>query len=239
MNPSQEKLAIGALIVGILVLGALLVWLVSARHAPIGASLPKEFSKSLHDGLAQEIEGNNALLDDLKQTNPPDQNREQFYLLQNVAGSYQRELEWLQEKENASFLELQNTENNLVARNALQKEIAYYVLFQYMQQLNIQTAQVVSDPAFDIDETIRQTKQELPFLHEGSLLPNAKIKEFAQDSGLTEIEIEAGIKETVASFLRFKKSEFEESVTKYEKAVMGAQILSWRFTLAAANQPTQ
>ncbi len=232
MKASQEKLAMAGLVIGILVLAAVLFWIVSNKKT-VGVSLTKEFAQELHSGLQQELEINQALVQDIDDSPIPAENRDQFFLLQNVARSYQRELEWLNGKEAVSFAEMQ-TENNAQAQNALKKEIAYYVLFQYLSLINQQITQTVSRPTFDKEEEIRKAEQELANPQTGSLLPSTKVDELAQESGLKKEQIESAIREALNDFLAFKKTDFEQSVTSYEKAVVGEQILTWRFLLQAS-----
>lgn len=236
MKASQEKLAMAGLIIGILVLAGILFWIVSSKQK-VGVSLSKEFAAELHSGLQQEWEINQALVQDIDDSPVPSENREQFFLLQNVARSYQRELEWLKEKEAVSFLEMQ-TENNVQAQEALKKEISYYVLFQYLSLINQQIAEKVSLPTFDKEEEIRKAEQELASPETGTILPPAQIEELAQESGLKKEQIESAIQETVDAFLAFKKNDFAESVTSYEKAVVGEQIITWQFLLRASRDST-
>ncbi len=232
MKANQNQFVMAGLVIGIVILAVVLLWIVSNKQQA-GISLSKSFATELHNGLQQESEINQSLVDDIDEAPVPAGNREAFFLLQNVARSYQRELEWLNGKENDSFLQLQ-TENNVQAQEALKKEIAYYVLFQYLSLINQQITEKVSQPNFDKEEAIRQTEQEFPLVQTGSLLPAAKLREFAQDSGLTEEQIDSSIRETVSAFLEFKKNDYSESVTSYEKAVVGEQILTWQFLLRAS-----
>ncbi|MBU0636266.1 hypothetical protein KKE06_04545, partial [Candidatus Micrarchaeota archaeon] len=144
----------------------------------------------------------------------------------------------LTERETISYEALVGTENNLTAQNALQKEIAYYVLFQYLFEINIKTTYDITETGFDMDETIRLTNQEISIIEAVPLLPSSMLEEFAQDSGLSQEQIQNGIKETLEAFLDFKKNEFQESVTRYEQAVMGHQLLTWQFTLQAIAMQT-
>lgn len=233
---SQNQLVMAGLVAGIVLLAGALLWISTGKQT-VGVSLTKEFAQELHSGLQQEAEINQALVDDIDDSPIPAENREQFFLLQNVARAYQRELEWLKEKEAVSFAEMQ-TENNAQAQNALKKEIAYYVLFQYLSLINQQIAETVSRPAFDKEEEIRKTEQELASPETGTILPPAQIEELAEESGLKKEQIESAIRETVNDFLAFKKTDFEQSVTSYEKAVVGQQILTWQYLLQASQGST-
>jgi hypothetical protein len=235
MKPNQNQLVLAGLVIGIIVLLGIVFWILSNKET-IGVSLPKEFANELHSGIQQEWEINNALVQDIDDLAVPKENRDQFFLLQNVARSYQRELEWLKGKEAVSFAGMQ-TENNLQAREAMKKEIAYYVLFQYLTLINHQVTQTVSQPGFDRDETITRTEQELQNPQTGSLLTESKLEELAQESGLTSEQIGSAITGTVNDFLEFKKTDFGESVTSYEKAVVGEQIITWLYLLQSNPVP--
>ena len=234
MKTAQEKLVLAGMVLAIVVLAGVLFWLSTSKNQG-GISLSKSFAAELHEGIRQEWEINQALVLDLDEEPVPAQNREPFFLLQNVARAYQHELEWLKEKENESFLELQ-TENNWAAQNALKKEIGWFVLFPYLQIISSQTVETVSNPAFDREQVVLQAEQELPFIKPVSLLPAESVQQFAAESGLTKEQVREGIQNAVSLFVSFKKTEFENSVTGFEKAVMAQQLLSWRFLLEAVAQ---
>lgn len=232
---SQNELTLAGLVIGIIVLTGIFAWVVINKNSGIGVSLPKTFASELHEGLQTELEINQALVDDLDDLPVPSENSEKFFLLQNAARSYQRELEWLSEKETVSFEVLSGTENNFVAQEALQKEIAYYVLFQYLLPINLKTIQDISEESFSIEDTIQSAEQEISILEAGYLLSSSETEEFAIESGLSKEQVQQSLQEITGLFQDFKKKEFEESVTQFEKAVIGQQIITWNYTIQATN----
>lgn len=233
MQSQQEKLVLIGMVVAVIVLLGLVVWSVLSK-APIDNSLPKTFAESVHTGLLDEKELNQAMLDDLDENPfPPGDGEETAFLLANVGNYYQTELEWVLERETPVAAQLQVTENNLTAQNALKKEIAFYVLFQYLQEIGQETAISVSEETFDSDATILEADQSLSTITARPLLPSDALASFAAESGLSENDIEAEIQSVLQEFLQFKKQQFSDAVTKYEKAVVAEQLLTWKYLMDA------
>ncbi|MBU0635476.1 hypothetical protein KKE06_00440, partial [Candidatus Micrarchaeota archaeon] len=62
MKFSQNQLILAGMIIGIIVLGSILAWILfNQEDSGIGISLPKAFAQELHDGLQTELELNQAL----------------------------------------------------------------------------------------------------------------------------------------------------------------------------------
>lgn len=231
MKLSQSEVVIAVLILGIVVLGGIWFWVSIQSPSSINASLPKQFATAFHETLQTELQLNRALLEDLDDMGVPEENQEPFFLLQNVGRAYQRELDWLSQKENAEFEVLSKTENNWQAQKALQSEIGYYILFSYVQTVNQKVTNDVSQTGFDIDQTIQNAQTEILQIQAKSFVPVSELQELATESGLTAEQIRTAITAILADFLEFKKQDFAESVTRYERAVLADQLLSWRFLL--------
>lgn len=233
MKLSQDQVMLAGLVIGILVLGGIVFFLVNQKNSGVGvgATFAKTFSSDVHAGLLDMNSQMSELIIEIEGNAPPQGFETEYVRLYALAVSNQEEAVWMLEKENPVFEKLQKTENNAEALELLSSETALFVLATHLSTIQENLVEILADENAVPDETIALAEEEIPNIQIKNFVSPENVKTIAEQTGLTEAQIRTANAKLMGEYIEYKKTRFATETLESFRLVEANKLLAWRYIL--------
>ncbi|MCD6247631.1 MAG: hypothetical protein J7J87_04360 [Candidatus Diapherotrites archaeon] len=208
----NEKVIIG-LVAAIFIL--LSVYLYIATQVPVrGLSYYKRLSSQIHKQIQSIVSDAKGLTPSLDYI---DLNNSEEVLELQAYYSMLGDLEWLAEKENVYFEEMQKADTKEREQELAKKEIASGVVIQYMLLLNAAAMQDLGKYDEDqLDLLIKEAQFRISNI-KNAYLNEEILGDIAAYSGLKVSEVEEEIKELMNEYIELRKKKLADAIRSADK----------------------
>ena len=203
----DEKVIIG-LIAAIFILLSVYLYIVTQVPAR-GLSYYKQLSSQIHEqiqSIVNDAEGSAPGLDYIDLNNPEKVLELQAYY------SMLADLEWLAEKENIYFKEVQKADTEEREQELTKKEIACGVVIQYVLLLNVAVMEDLGEyDEGQLDLLIKEAQSRISNVKD-AYLSEGILEDIAAYSGLKVSEVEEEIKELMGEYIELRKKKLTDAI---------------------------
>lgn len=203
-------------------------------------SLYKDFAEQTHSSF-QQVMGDSA---DLEQAlvETPDMNaneKEDLALMREFYYSMDSDIQWISEKENSVYLQLDSTQNPVQANELMRQEMSLLVVGNYVFALNNDAITDGMQMALDANETVEEARSTLSWIQVKDLLNDDFAQSMISETQVQKADIIQETKDLMGDYLEMRKSAFNSAKQgtneEYAEAV---KLLELAYLLEANAEPS-